>query len=195
MGVYHGELKTWLNNLLRRFFDTDPNSMGGKILFSVIEKVIIGIIALLLVMYFQNRASQNQKISDATLSVTRIYSDIIVKQRDSLLKAMEDYFLILEDIKPVGQANEIQDKILNDLWHKIRFNIYTLGGVDKRIKEQAEPFLNSITDLNLLLEKKITPKKEIEANEDELLNFYMNLLENIRKITKEKVKQEFKEIR
>ncbi|MGD0972384.1 MAG: hypothetical protein ABSA04_13505 [Desulfobaccales bacterium] len=126
----------------------DPNSFSGKVYFSLIDKFFIGVALAGVTFFFQSQQYRNQILLNASVGISKIYTDIIVKQREDLVKEIDNYSMLLEEIKPKGIANDDQVKSLAAYRHRLNFIIDTLGAVDSKIEEEAKPLLASIDKMN-----------------------------------------------
>jgi len=170
----------------------DPNSFSAKVYFSLIDKFLIGILAAGVTFFFQIQQYKYQMLLNANVAISKINTDIIVKQREDLVKEMGSYSLLLEEIKTIGSPNDDQVKSLAAHRHRLNFIIDTLGAVDSKIEEEAQSLLASIKALNLDLTTKPVPPDKIEQAINNILDQYMHVLNIIRDIGISKTVEEFK---
>lgn len=179
----------------------DPDSFKGKVYLTIIDKLIIGGIVALMLLYFQYRAHQYQEMQEAGIAVSKIYTGIILKQREEIIDLMSKYFMLLENVKSSGMGpDEIQKKESKDYLHRIRFITYTLCGAtpkdlaeeDKQeVEKAANDFKESISEMNVfLLEREVPSIKELESKTDEIKKNYLTLLDKLRIISIKTVKSE-----
>ncbi len=167
----------------------DPESFLGKLALNAIDKLVIGVAVLLLGGHFQLQAYKNQKELDARMAVSKVYTDILLKQQDSLDEAIDKYCFLLEGLKGVGSAKDEEMSALRELRQRISFTINTLGAGEPQIKENAQPLLNSIEEMNGLLGSgmsKISDEK-IANTIESILKQRMPILAAIHQVTIEKL--------
>jgi hypothetical protein len=185
----------------------DPNSLKGKIWFNVIDKIFIGTIALIILLIFQHMAYQYQERQNAGVAVGKIYTGIILKQREDIIDLMGKYFLFLEQIKTEGKGLTIkQKKVLKDYLNKTRFILDTLCAISPKalqgtqkgkeldLKKITGKFLGEVSSMNVFLlgvkPKDEIPLKEFERRSDQIREQYINLLDELREVSIKTVRQE-----
>lgn len=126
----------------------DANGFKGRIVLSLIDKIIIGSVAALIVLLFNAKYSEYQKVREQKIAVARIQTEVLLQHRGEFIRAMQEYFLLLDKIKydeKLDPASLIQlTKILNE----IEFTVSNLGTIDSLIKKEAAPILTSVENLN-----------------------------------------------
>lgn len=169
----------------------DPNSFKAKVIFSIIEKIVIGCIAALIVIYVQNRVNNTQKIRDEAAAITKINTGILITQRDNIMENMHKYLRLVEDVKFFGQAEKEQKRSLTGLRREISVSVFNIAVVYPEISTQAQPFLTSINEMNMMLKEDISAREEIETKEEEVLKNFKDLLQFLRKLTIKTIWDEF----
>lgn len=170
----------------------EPNSFKEKVVFSIIDKLILGILAALVITFFQSQSEKSQKLADQSVLVSKIHTDILIEQRKKLSCSMGHYFLLIEEIKPNGKADSDKhsDK-LSKLLQEIRAIIYNMGAVDEGIEKNAAILIESISNMNLLLMGQKSSGKKISDKANKVREEYSNVLENIRQVSRDVYKSEF----
>jgi hypothetical protein len=134
-------------------------SFKSKVIFSIIDKVIIGFVAALLIFLFQQNqmksaqaqqriieksAQARQRLIEASQSVSTIYTSILLKQRADIIDTMSKYFLLVEKIKeeciPIDPK---QTDELNGFLYTMRFNIKSIQDMTPPQKEATSKEDNS----------------------------------------------------
>lgn len=194
----------------------DPDTFKGKVWLSVIDKVIIGFFAAIILAGLQYWSHKYQEILDASISVSKIYSGILLKQREDIIGLMENYFLLLETIKDEGKApTKDQEKLLNGIRYKIMFIKETLNTATpqdkpdkpltaqlKKAKEKvdanATALLQATSEMNMYLHEIIKREKKVlfekfDPKFAKVKQKYQDLLESLRDVSVKTVRLEIKE--
>jgi hypothetical protein len=173
----------------------DPNSFKGKILFSAIDKIIIGGIAVIVLLPIQYLDHKYKQLLEERLSVSKVLTGILVKQRNDLTECMGKYFLLLDQIRSQGKPNPSQVDQLAQIKYDINLIIFTLSPINKKIGESAQPLIDSINYTNRELPRINHIPQEIDKFAKQTQITYMAFLDTLREITKDTVKQEFKSVK
>jgi hypothetical protein len=172
----------------------DPNTFRGKVLLSFIDKIIIGAVALIVLLPLQWLGKKYEASLKTSLSLAKINTDILVKQRNSLIETMGEYFYIIDEIRPNGKADTDQMKTLIQLKEKVIVLIFTVEPIDEqKIEKTGKLFLESILSLNSRLAegKKIQPEC-LDCYAKTIRDNYMGFLQTLREVTLDTVKKEYK---
>jgi len=194
----------------------NPDTFKGKVWLIVIDKVIIGVFVAIILVGLQYLSHKYQEILDASISVSKIYTGIILKQREDIIDLMEKYFLLLEKIKAEGKApTKKQKKSIDETLYKVNFIKDTLYAVTlqdkpkkplkpqlKKAKEivdiTAKGFQESISEMNMFLLELGPDQKlvfaEFDPKFDAIKRKYRDLLEALRDISIITVRTEIKAI-
>lgn len=172
----------------------DPNSLKGKIAFSAIDKIIIGGIAIIILLPIQYLDHKYKQLLEERLSVSKVYTEILVKQRNALIESMGEYFLLLDKIRPKGKPSETQIDQLEQIRYKIDLIIFTLRPIDDKIIIPSQSLIDSIHKTNQELGRIFHYQPEIDNFENKIRIKYMALLNTIRIVTVDTVKKEFKSV-
>jgi len=126
----------------------DPNSFKGRIVISLIDKIIIGSVAALIVLLFNAEYNKYQKAREQKIAVARIQTEVLLQHRGEFIRAMQEYFSLLDKIKydeKLEDSGLVQStKILNE----IKFTVSNMSTIDSLIKKEAGPILTSVESLN-----------------------------------------------
>lgn len=129
----------------------DPNSFKGRIVLSLIDKIIIGSVAALIVLLFNAKYSEYQKVREQKIAVARIQTEILLQHRGEFIRAMQEYFLLLDKIGYDEKLERDSPVQLTKILKKIEFAVSNLGTIDSLIKKEAAPILTSVENLNASL--------------------------------------------
>ncbi len=173
----------------------DPNSFKGKIYFSAIDKIIIGGIAIIILLPIQYLDHKYKQLLEERLSVSKVLTGILVKQRNDLTECMGKYFLLLDQIRGQGKPNPTQIDQLAQIKYDINLIIFTLKPINERIGESAEPLIESINYTNRELPRINHTPEEIDKFAGQTQTKYMAFLDTLREVTKDTVKKEFKSVK
>jgi hypothetical protein len=197
----------------------NSDSFKSKIIFSIIDKAIIGFIAAMLIFFFQQQqlsgSQENQRMIEACQSVSKIYTSILLKQREDIIKTMGDYFLLIEKIKEECKPIEPnQVDALMDFIYKMRFNIKSIQDMNPEatskkinstkkeelnieLKNVSRQFEQSIADLNSSIlssarKKECLSDKVMQSKVDKIMSNYQQFLEKVRDLTIKTIQDEIK---
>jgi hypothetical protein len=176
----------------------DPNSAFGKILLSCIDKLIIGILAGVIVLFIQIQAQKQQQLKDESFSVARVQTDILIEQRGVLVKAMTDYIRFVGSGKVYidGKFRSTEDQVkASQLQDDIRLTIFTMGAIDDTLSQEGKELVEAISILNSkLLSQKNSPQ-QIDEGMEVIRGKYRDFIVTIKTVTREILQQEFQESR
>ena len=161
----------------------------------IIDKLIIGVIAAVLIGYFQGRSNQFQKELDETRALNKTFAtDIILKQRESLIEATGNYFSIIEAAKDFSTLKSKEADALITLTNRINFIVFLLSSIDERIKQDGNLFTESINEMDKLL---VHPheKAAIESQQEIVQKYFTKVLETIQNVARNKLQKELKAAR
>lgn len=162
-----------------------------RLLWLVLDKVVLVVLAGLAIFYFQNKAQQFQNEIDQGLTVSRVYSDIQITERKALVDAVTRYFLLVEDILDQGQVEGEQASELKKLRQQIHLAVFNMAAVDPQIAKNAENLLNSIKDTNLFLVAETHSSEDIEEKSKVVRGYYNELLAYLPTSAREIAKTEY----
>jgi hypothetical protein len=158
------------------------------------DKIAGSVVLLLLsggvVFLFQQHYQYNQKEREEAAAVSRIQTEILVKQRGVLLETMGQYFQLLEEFKDRGSGQADMVEELRKLRKKVLVGLYTIDSIDKRIKKEAEPLLQAMNKVSTDLVTKNPEPEEIQKMSEKVREIYLHFLGKLGEITKEVVIRE-----
>ena len=180
----------------------DTNSFKGKIILSIVDKIIIGSIAALIVLLFNAKYGEYQKIREQSAAVSKIYSDMLMQHRGELLRSMQNYFSVLNEIRYNEKAEATHLIQLSKIKHEIDLTITNLSTIESQIKKSAEPLLAAIDDLNEQLRTLYRSANNnfepvmnaISRGEGEIRGLYEKFLQDFRDIAIRTVKRDLEAI-
>jgi hypothetical protein len=173
----------------------DPNSLKGKVAFSFIDKIIIGGIAIIILLPIQYLDHKYKQMLEERLSVSKVHTEILLKQRNALIESMGKYFLLLDQIRPQGKPNGTQIDQLEQIRYGIDLILFTLRPIDEKIEISSQPLKASINKTNQELGRIFHYPQEIDNFVNLIQKNYMPLLDTIRIVTVDTVKKEFKSVK
>ena len=173
----------------------DPNSFGGKVLLSFIDKVILGIAAALIVFQYQSSEQRKQKLADETTAIARGYTtDLLIEQRKRLTDTMSSYFDLVDALRASGHAAGDDAKKLRDLETKIlgighRLNVSMSERGDQGSAASMKMLLDAAQGLDVELLSGVVAKQETDAKLAEIVRAYGQLLTSLRRLTVDSLQQ------
>jgi hypothetical protein len=171
----------------------DPNSFSGKCILSVFDNFVLAVLAALVVVLFQSKSEEYQSLSQQTVAVSKIGTEILTEQRKNLTQAMRNYFLLIEKIKTYGEVpTEEAISELQSLRYEIQMAIYNSAVVDSSIEQDASALLESVKKMNQRLINQPDQKAQIEAEANKVRDEYRAVLKTLRDTAIETIKGEFK---
>ena len=184
-----------------------------QLLLSVIDKILFGVIILIIsvVLNFfvekkineielreQDRYKEGERLKQILESVSKVNSDLVVEQRKGLTKWMGSFFMEVSSCAPIGQITQEDLEKLNEITENIKISIYQIEGLSPNFSEQqnVKLFLDTLLGCNIYLgtEKKLK-KHQILNKLDEVRNAYSDLLEEIRKVSIELARIDYKSVK
>lgn len=126
----------------------DPNGFKGRIVLSLIDKIIIGSVAALIVLLFNVEYSKYQKVREQKIAVARIQTEVLLQHRGEFIRAMQEYFSLLDTIKYDEKLEPASLVQLTRIFNEIEFTVSNLSTIDSLIKNEAAPILISVENLN-----------------------------------------------
>lgn len=126
----------------------DPNSFKGRIVLSLIDKIIIGSVAALIVLLFNAEYSKYQKVREQKIAVARIQTEVLLQHRGEFIRAMQEYFSLLDKIKYDEKVEPGSLVQLTKILSEIEFTVSNMSTIDPLIKKEAGLILTSVENLN-----------------------------------------------
>ena len=97
----------------------DVDSFKGKLLISLIDKLLIGLAASGLVLYFQYAQRDAQLVNEQRRAVGRVWTQEVTEQRTELAKSVAEFVELVDQLAPTGQARgdvaERLDRVHGDI--------------------------------------------------------------------------------
>lgn len=165
-------------------------SYWTKLSLSLFDKVFLVILTGMIIFFLQERYRHEQKIHDEALANTKVYTDILLKQRENLIITMGKYFLLLEEIEPVGKAEGEQIKSLANLRKEVILISYALCPINAKIRGDCKPLVKALGKANQKLIGETSDPETIQKLSDEIQKNYMSFLQSLREITRETIERE-----
>jgi hypothetical protein len=169
----------------------NPDTFKGKVWLSLIDKIIIGVIAGIIALHFQQKADKSKKLFDESMAVSKIYTEIYVKQRKSLTDAMEDFFSFIENVRSKSEPSEDEIQQFQKLRYKFNVIFEILAGDDPSIMGPGDHFINSINQMSDILTDSTKGIDEIKEQRKLIQQHYSAVLDKLEDLTRKKVKEEF----
>jgi hypothetical protein len=148
----------------------------------ICDKLLVIIITGIIIFVYQEYSKHQQKIQDDAVAAGRIYSEIISKQRIILSDAIIEYIQVLGDLEDIGKANRETLAKFRNLRIKVLVVAYTLYPLDDRIKKSFEPLIIATEKASTELTQK-RGREYIKNISNDILQSYLNFMEELRKIT------------
>ena len=199
-------------------------SFKRQLLLSIIDKILFGVIILIISVIFnfyvekkineidlreqsrykeaerlrQNRDREVERLKQILQSVSKVNSDLVVEQRKGLTKWMGIFFMEVSSHAPTGQITSKDLEKLNEVTKNIQISIYQIDGLSPEFsaRPSVRAFLDTLFGCNIFLgtEKKLK-KYQILDKLDEVRGAYTQLLEEIRKVSIELARIDYKRVK
>ena len=173
----------------------DANSFGARIALNIVDKLILGIAAALIVFQYQSSEQRKQKLADETTAIARGYTtDLIIEQRKRLTDTMSSYFDLVDGLRASGHAAGDEAKKLRDLETKIvgighRLNVSMAARGVKGSAANMTTLLDAVQGLDVELLGGVVAKQETDAKLEQIVGAYGQLLTSLRKLTVDSLRQ------
>lgn len=178
----------------------NPETFGAKILLNIIDKLLIGIAAALVVMYFQENQRQSDLVRQERIAVSRVITEAVQDQQSRLMTSIPEFIGFVETLKMSGSARDHDAQRLNRLEQDIRQSIRVVRTIHgTRTQTTCEPAddatLNDFMDLVSvqitvpLLSGTMRPEI-VDKKTDALLPAYADLLAFVRCLAIDTVDEE-----
>ncbi|MBD3305166.1 hypothetical protein GF339_02305 [candidate division KSB3 bacterium] len=177
----------------------DPDSVFGKILTSFIDKLILGILAGIIILLIQSQIQEDVQLKEESFAVARVRTDMLIEQRNALAEAMTKYFHLVGsgDIFAKGKIESEKDELVSSkLLDDIRIIIFNMGVIDEALSFsslEGKELIEEISTLNSKLKGQKNIRAEIKEEMEVIREKYRKFIITIKKVTRNILKEEFKE--
>jgi len=190
MGIWHRPLREWMNGLNT----TDPQSIKGKLLINLIDKLVLGVLAAIVVFCVQNEYMENKKFKEIAFEKTKIQTELIATRQKELAQAVDDFIGLIfdKDVLSSGQLKDEadQDKLRTSL-KKIRVTVFYLQTLNEKLNKQSQKLVNDASAIYIAAISGAANDKEIEDKLNTLQISYGDLLEEVRQTIRDVMKREY----
>lgn len=151
----------------------EPKNFRNKILFNIIDKLVIGVIAGLVVMLFNNQNDRYLRLRDASVAIATQNINFLSNARDQIVVHTDEYISSLEMII---YENRIVATRLSELLRITREINRQITNLKAMINTQDPEFLRTLQDK---INEINTDLKEYMGRED-VNNIVKNHLKDLR---------------
>lgn len=110
-----------------------PDSLRGKILLLLIEKILIGIFVAIVLSIMQFQFNEYQKDRDRVKQISQFRVDLLLKEREDLDKLFDDYNKLFSELSSLDKIPEESRNKLFDINEEIVHTISKVGNfIDKK---------------------------------------------------------------
>ena len=172
-----------------------PESFGGKVVLSIIDKLVLGVAAALVVFQFQSSEQRRQKLADEMTAVARGYTtDLLIEERQHLTTAISSYFDLVDTIRASGHAAGEQARQLRELEVKVigvghRLDASMSERGDKAATVHVTNLLDAVQGFDVSLMGGTVPPLDTDKALGAIAKEYGDLLTSLRKLTIESLSQ------
>lgn len=121
----------------------EPQSFRGKIFLNIIDKLVIGVIAGLIVMFFNNQNDRYLRLRDASVAIATQNTNFLSNTRDQIVKYTDEY---INNLEMIIYENKIAATRLSDLLRIARKINRQITNLKAMIKTQDPEFLKTLPD-------------------------------------------------
>lgn len=178
----------------------DPKSFSGQIVLKIVDKLVIGLVAALVVFSFQKCQANLQAERDAKLAVADIHNDLTIAEIESL---HEHFIQFVQTAHAAVNAGTVLQEDLRLLNRKLLLIDIQIGhlreSLDSRLTD-ADTLIQSLGDFQDSLvgapEGKLTNglRSSLESALVDIRNEYRTLASEIRKGMTKKVQESFESV-
>lgn len=146
----------------------DPNSFRGKVSLAIIDKLVLGLLAALIIFAVQQCSDSAEEARQARLNVSRIQSTLITDTISAVRNKMNNYFAISNSlIISKITANPVQSNLISSSTDEIELLLFTIESLipfeifNKSTKSISKDstykykITSSIANLNQLLRSQV----------------------------------------
>lgn len=172
----------------------NPDTFKGKVILQIIDKIILGLLVTLVVLFIQSKIDTQNKLFNQAVSVSTIKTEYLMEQNNQLTKTVADYFVLVNRMKSLSQKTD-QDIIqLRELFSNIKLfsTLASIGGNDV-LNKMKEKLHTAIEDLNKKLQRNEAQDK-IESKSREVLGKYTDFLTELQSLVIKTTEDEFSKI-
>lgn len=162
-----------------------PDSIEGKLILNVADKLFIGVIAALVIFFAQKFYEESSRAKNAAYEITKIQTELIVTHRKQLTEAVNPFIKMIISSTDTGNiSGKEEQKKLQEHFNNIRFAVFNLQAYSKDLNNKGE---KTIQDASSLMVDVTSGSADIDTISEHLIalrNSYSVLLEGIRDTTK-----------
>lgn len=165
------------------------NSFRGKLIESVINKCVIGVIASVLVLLFNAQTHRYQLVRDARIAVSNIHTEIVLQQRRQVIELMNQYFACVSAVSTGRIAtSDLGEQVLrlDALRNQVELAVSFMAVVDQSFDTKAKPLLDSMAILNVQLND-VPVNTELQELERVVRDAYKAFLVEVRNLSRQAV--------
>lgn len=173
----------------------DADTFKGKVFLNIIDKLVLGVIAAVIVSIIQCQSQEYQKLKELTFEVTKVQTEFLVEQRQNLSNAVSDYISLVGcgEVLSSGKIKAQEDKKkLSSLLDKIRISVFHMRAINDDLDKAGRTLVESASNLNVSVLSGRCSTDIIEEKMNTLRGSYSNVLIKIREATKEIIRKEYK---
>lgn len=166
----------------------DTESFTGKIVLSLIEKILIGVLAYFLFLLLNAEYDESQRLREQSIAVSKIHSEILVDERSELIKLMREYFLVTRALQKSSSIEDEQLLKIENINYQIQTTLFNITTIDESVGSAGDQFVQRIDEFNKKLyyleatmeKETMNSKNSIEGDIDNIRTSYALLLRTLR---------------
>ncbi|MBA3012988.1 MAG: hypothetical protein KKF12_19265 [Proteobacteria bacterium] len=164
------------------------SDLGNDILILILDKLLIGLIAVLIVMYFQYRSQEASKLTDQVASVARFHSEILLEQRKKLATETLKYLSILDKIKRDPQTVHYEEyQQLTGNADAVELVSLIVSDVDPSLRESTSSLCSAMRRIPYNVDQ----IWRLDEKQKEISNCYLKVMKNFRDSLRRVVIEEY----
>jgi hypothetical protein len=178
-----------LNNLRK----PPMSDFAQKFWLSVIDKVVLSLIAAIFLVYVQDSVKSDSSFRDQAYLSSKVYTDLLVEYRKKTTLSIETYLPIIESAKTLGQIEDqdsldTMSKVLSD----IRMIHATVSEISPSLAIETQALVEEISRSNVRLSFRKQDAAQVEGIQESVLGRYNELIKAFRSTIKEVLFEEYK---
>lgn len=149
--------------------------ISRKILLMIVDKLVIGIIAALIVLIFNAQYDAYQREREERIAVAKVHTEILMHLRTEFINETEELFLRVNPIVK-GEASDSAVMIIGELTERICNALYNIVTIDPDMANLSGPMRNSLKEINgYVLEISRATASDLQATRNLLSDEIINL--------------------
>jgi hypothetical protein len=169
----------------------DPESITGKLLFSAIDKIVLGVIAASILFAMQQCNDKAEDKRERIAAVSQIYTNIVETALSDIQEQMYEFLVIVEKARSEGKLSNKDALVIDKTKMRMRVNLETAAKFGPIIGKPEQNFLDKTDDLmNTLLQNNLK-ENAVSQHQEQVMTAYRELIDTMKQALVNAVNQEW----